>query len=251
MPQERSTSTDRSFGRGADCQHAYRTSAQIGGDARLRDTCRRITQRDRSRVSPAAARPMAAGRGCYEFTSAARNSPTRVPSGRVTTTRVTPLWPIRRRPAGQRPGRSRRGWDTRISRRAGAAVLARSVLGRPGPGDWVLGPGPGRDAAAPHPPRRDRPVRWCAFDPLFHPRPPRAPAGRSRGGSGRPAAPTSAARPAAGRRGSRSRGWVTSAMALPIRWRSPTQTSSGSLSTMKFSPDCPQVKSSRPSCSCQ
>jgi hypothetical protein len=92
---------------------------------------------------------------------------------------------------------------------------------------------------------------WCAFDPLFHPRPPRAPAGRSRGGSGRPAAPTSAARPAAGRRGSRSRGWVTSAMALPIRWRSPTQTSSGSLSTMKFSPDCPQVKSSRPSCSCQ
>ena len=44
--------------------------------------------------------------------------------------------------------------------------MARRVLGRPRPGDRVLGPGPGAHAA-PHPPRRHRSACWCAFDPLF------------------------------------------------------------------------------------
>jgi hypothetical protein len=52
-----------------------------------------------------------------------------------------------------------------ISGWAGAAVLARGVLGRPGPGDRVLEAGPGRDAAAPQPPRRDRPVRLVRLGP--------------------------------------------------------------------------------------
>ena len=38
---------------------------------------------------------------------------------------------------------------------AAAAIVARRVLGRPRPGDRVLGPGPGAHAA-PHPPRRNR-----------------------------------------------------------------------------------------------
>ena len=38
---------------------------------------------------------MAAPTGRYRFASAAKNSPTSVPSGRVTTTRVGSSWPIR------------------------------------------------------------------------------------------------------------------------------------------------------------
>src|SRR6516164_4852631 len=44
-------------------------------------------------------------------------------------------------------------------------------------------------------------------------------------------------------------GCVTSNRALPIRYRSPMQTSSsGNPSTVKFSPNCPNTKSFRPSC---
>src|SRR6266536_975980 len=54
-----------------------------------------------------------------------------------------------------------------ISGRAGAAVLARGVLGQPGPGDRVLEGGTAGKPAARHPPGGARPVPRGAWGPLF------------------------------------------------------------------------------------